>query len=73
MVPTFLQKRRTAGHSLRSPIILFFLLVLIVVYITAISFIIADRTYTQSGKLATIVMLLVMALGSLGLFERLRR
>jgi hypothetical protein len=73
MVPTFLQKRAAGSHSLRMPVALFFLVAMALIYTAAISVIIADRSFTPSGKLAIIAILLVMALASLGLFERVRR
>ena len=73
MVPTFLQKRSGSGHSLRVPLVLFSLLILTIIYTAAISFVIADRAFSRSGKLAIIAFLLVTALMSLGVLERLRR
>ena len=73
MVPTFLQKRRSSTSSLRVGLTLIALVILLIVYALATSFIIADRAATKTGKLLAITVLSVIALLGLGLFVRLRR
>jgi hypothetical protein len=73
MVPTFLQNRRTDSYSLRVGITLTGLILLVAVYSVAISYVIADRGFTKMDKLVGIAFLLITALMSLGLLERLRR
>lgn len=73
MVPTFLQKRWGSVSSLRVGLTLIGLAILLIGYSLAISFIIADRAATKTGKLFAIAVLSVMALLGLGLFERLKR
>ena len=73
MVPTFLQKRRDSGHSLRVHVALVGLAFLMIGYTIGISLIIADRALTKVSKLALIGVVLTTALLTSGLFRRLMR
>ena len=73
MIPTFLQKRRTSVSSLRIGFTLAGLVILLIGCSLAISFIIADRALTKTGKLCFIAALSVSTLLGSGLFERFKR
>ena len=73
MVPTFLQKRRTDGHSLRVHIAMVGLVFLMIGYTVALSLIIAERALTKGSKLVLIGGVLITALLTLGFFRRLSR
>ncbi|WP_018619783.1 hypothetical protein [Spirosoma luteum] len=73
MVPTFLLKRQTYGHSLRVYIAMVALVFLMIGYTLAVSWIIAERTLTKANKLVLIGGVLITALLTSGLFRRLSR
>lgn len=73
MESTSIQRRPINSNSLRLGVISICLVILVATYTMAISMVIVERAYSKEGKLAVIGLLLVTALLSLGIFERLKR